>query len=122
MRRAWLACLLLAGAAAAQPVPSPAQATCPPALPQASAAEQGAPARDRGLLWRATRDGRTLHLYGTLHVGKPHWRKLGPRTAAALRDSDVVALEIDPLDPALAAAMAAVAPPRPWPRCTRCCR
>jgi uncharacterized protein YbaP (TraB family) len=119
MRRAWLACLLLAGAAAAQPVPPPAQATCPPALPQASAAEQGAPARDRGLLWRATRDGRTLHLYGTLHVGKPHWRKLGPRTAAALRDSDVVALEIDPLDPALAAAMAAVAHPRRFPAALR---
>jgi uncharacterized protein YbaP (TraB family) len=119
MRRAWLACLLLAGAAAAQPEPPPAQATCPPALPQASAAEQGAPARDRGLLWRATRDGRTLHLYGTLHVGKPHWRKLGPRTAAALRDSDVVALEIDPLDPALAAAMAAVAHPRRFPAALR---
>jgi uncharacterized protein YbaP (TraB family) len=121
MRRAWLACLVLALAAAAgaQPAPLPAPATCPPALPQASAAEQSAPARDRGLLWRATRDGRALHLYGTLHVGRPHWRKLGPRTAAALRDSDVVALEIDPLDPALAAALAAVAHPPRFPAALR---
>jgi uncharacterized protein YbaP (TraB family) len=89
-----------------------ARTLCPPALPQASAAEQAAAPRDRGLLWRATRDGRVLHLYGTLHVGKPHWKKLGPRTSAALRDSDVLALEIDPLDPALGAAMAEL----PYPR------
>jgi uncharacterized protein YbaP (TraB family) len=89
-----------------------ARALCPPALPQASPAEQAAAPRDRGLLWRATRDGRVLHLYGTLHVGKPHWKKLGPRTSAALRDSDVLALEIDPLDPALGAAMAEL----PYPR------
>jgi len=102
----WLA---LAGAGAAAQDAAPA---CPPALPQSSAAEQAAAPRDRGLLWRATRDGRVLHLYGTLHVGKPHWRKLGPRTAAALRDSEVLALEIDPLDPTLAEAMAALPHPR----------
>ncbi len=130
MRRAWLACmaLALAGAAAADPAPrallpalapQAARPACPPALPQSSAVEQAAPARDRGLLWRATRDGRTLHLYGTLHVGKPHWRKLGPHTAAALRDSDVVALEIDPLDPALAQAMAALPHPRRFPAALR---
>lgn len=101
--------------AVAPPPPANAPAArylCPPALPQASAAEQAAAARDRGLLWRATRDGRVLHLYGTLHVGKPHWKKLGPRTSAALRDSDVLALEIDPLDPALGAAMAELPHPR----------
>jgi hypothetical protein len=97
----------------------PARPACPPALPQSSAAEQAAPPRDRGLLWRATRDGRVMHLYGTLHVGKPHWRKLGPRTAAALRDSDVVALEIDPLDPALTEAMAALPHPRAFPAALR---
>lgn len=107
---------LAPGPAASAPQP---RAVCPPALPQAAAAEQAAAPRDRGLLWRATRDGRILHLYGTLHVGKPHWRKLGPRTAAALRDSDVLALEIDPLDPALAEAMAAVPQPRQFPTALR---
>src|SRR5690349_14955524 len=30
-------------------------------------------ARDRGMLWRLTKDGRTSHLYGTLHVGRLEW-------------------------------------------------
>lgn len=99
---------LPAGAQAQAQAPGPAQISaqarsCPPPLPtQASTA----PERDRGLLWRATRDGRTSYLYGTLHVGKPAWRRLGPRLSAALRATDVLALEIDPTDPALAAAMA----------------
>jgi uncharacterized protein len=85
---------------------APAQAqraACPPPLP--AAAPDTAP-KDRGLLWKATRDGRTLHLFGTLHVGKPQWRKLGPLTVAALRSADVLALELDPNDPALQQAMA----------------
>ncbi len=134
LRRAAIA-LALAGAAlgvAAQvsrsvlpgvaPPPASAPAArlvCPPALPQATAAEQASGGRDRGLLWRATRDGRSLHLYGTLHVGKPHWKKLGPRTTAALQGSDVVALEIDPLDPALAEAMAELPLPRQFPAALR---
>ena len=80
-----------------------AQASCPPPLPLQAGT---APERDRGLLWRITRDGRTSFLYGTLHVGKPGWRRLGPQISAALRAADVLALEIDPSDPALAAAMA----------------
>lgn len=112
---AWIAGALLSAQAQEAP-PAPA---CPPAYAQSTAAEQAAPPRDRGLLWRATRDGRVLHLYGTLHVGKPHWRKLGPRTAAALRDSEVLALEIDPLDPTLAEAMAALPHPRQWPAALR---
>ena len=68
------------------------------------------PDRDRGLLWRLTRDGRSSWLYGTLHVGKPAWRRLGPQLTAALRASDVLALEIDPADPALLAALAELQP------------
>jgi uncharacterized protein len=79
------------------------RAACPPPLP---AATPDAAPKDRGLLWKATRDGRTLHLFGTLHVGKPQWRKLGPLTAAALKNADVLALELDPNDPALQQAMA----------------
>ena len=62
--------------------------------------------RDRGLLWRITRDGRSSWLFGTLHVGKPAWRRFGPQMTAALKSSDVLALEIDPTDPALMQALA----------------
>ena len=86
---------------------------CPPALPTSS--DTKAAPKDRGLLWRATRDGRTLYLFGTLHVGKPAWRQLGPLTGAALRASDVLALEVDPNDPALLQALADTRPPQPLP-------
>lgn len=103
-RRALLGALtgvLLAGAALAAP-------TCPPPLPtQASTAAE----RDRGLLWRVQRDGRTSWLFGTLHVGKPAWRRFGPQVSAALRASDVLALEIDPSDPALLATLAELQAP-----------
>jgi hypothetical protein len=77
------------------------------------------PARgaDRGLMWRLQRDGRTSYLFGTVHVGKPAWGRLGPLTSAALRASDVLALEIDPTDPAIIAALAdhEQGPPLPAP-------
>lgn len=96
-RSAMAALLLAAGAA------STAQAaTCPPPLPVG--ASTAAP-KDRGLLWRVTRDGRSSYLFGTLHVGKPAWRRLGPQVSAALKASDVLALEIDPNDPALIEAL-----------------
>jgi uncharacterized protein YbaP (TraB family) len=57
-----------------------------------------APRRDRGFLWRLRRDGRESYLYGTLHLGKPAWVVPGPKVQAALDASDVLALEIDPLD------------------------
>jgi uncharacterized protein YbaP (TraB family) len=60
---------------------------------------------DRGLLWRIARDGHASYLFGTVHVGKPGWQVLGPQTAAALRASDLLALEIDPTDPAVLAAL-----------------
>lgn len=99
-----------AASAAASPATSPAASLaaapldapkCPPAL------DMRMPARgeDRGLLWRLTRGGRTSYLYGTVHVGRPAWRVLGPQTAAALQASDTLALEIDPTDPALLAAL-----------------
>ncbi len=84
-----------------------AQASCPPPLPTQSST---APERDRGLLWRITRDGRSSFLFGTLHVGKPAWRRFGPQVSAALRSADVLALEIDPSDPELASALAELQP------------
>ena len=104
-----LAALLAAGALAAL-ADAP---KCPPPLPATSAT---APVRDRGLMWRATKDGRVSYLFGTLHVGKPAWRRLGPQVSAALRASDVLALEIDPSDPELLKAMAELRPPQELPR------
>jgi uncharacterized protein YbaP (TraB family) len=87
-------------------------ATCPP--PLANATDTAAP-RDRGLLWKATRNGRVLYLYGTLHVGKPQWKRLGPATAAALKASDTLALEVDPNDPDVLKAMNEIRHPREVP-------
>ncbi len=82
---------------------------CPPPVqvPVGAAAAE----RDRGVLWRISRDGRSSWLYGTLHVGKPSWRRLGPQLAAAFKASDVLALEIDPSDPALLAALSELQAP-----------
>lgn len=91
----WLAACLCAGTALA--------AACPP---QPDTVVDTRPPRDRGLLWRITRDGRSSWLFGTLHAGKPAWQRFGPQTAAALRASDMLALEIDPTDPALADTLA----------------
>jgi uncharacterized protein YbaP (TraB family) len=56
-------------------------------------------------MWRLTRDGRVSYLFGTMHVGKPAWRQFGPRMTAALRETDTLALELDPTDPAVLAAL-----------------
>ena len=98
------------GSLAATAMAAPA---CPPPPPTATAQALKAAPRDRGLLWRATREGRSSYLFGTLHVGKPEWRRLGPKTAAALRQADVLALEIDIQDPGVTEALAR---PRPAAR------
>jgi uncharacterized protein YbaP (TraB family) len=87
-------------------------APCPPGPPAALPATAAtAPGKDRGFLWRITRDGHSSWLFGTLHVGKPAWAQFGPQVSAALRASDVLALEIDPNDPALLAALSDTGPP-----------
>jgi hypothetical protein len=91
----WLPSLLLAGLIG---LGTPARADCPPE-PQAPTREQLQAglreARDRGLLWRIEKDGRTSWLYGTLHVGQMAWAFPGPKLAQALRQADTVALELD---------------------------
>jgi uncharacterized protein len=114
---ALLVCLLLGiGLARADATASaPAGAvSCPPqaTAPSPEQLWRGvAEARDRGFLWRITRDGRSSYLYGTVHIARVGWMVPGPRVAAALAASDLVALELDMLDPnvqrRLAAAMAA---------------
>ena len=110
------AALLVTGLAHADATPN----TCPPPLQPPTAAEiaaaQAAHARDRGMLWRITRDGRTSYLYGSIHVGRLDWAFYGPRMSAALVASDVLALELDVTDPTLAQrtqAATAALPPTP---------
>jgi len=99
--RACAAALLALGlghAVAAPPCPPP------PAAPTAAqAAQRGA--RDLGLLWRLSKDGRDSWLFGTIHVGKPAWMAPGPALRQALARSDVLALEVDPTDPQGAAGL-----------------
>lgn len=110
LTRAWaVAALALAWAVAALallvgftvPAQARSAAACPP-LPTVDSS----PPRDRGLLWKLTRDGRSSYLFGTLHIGRPGWERFGPATSAALRTTDVLALEVDPTDPATMAALA----------------
>ena len=100
---AWLAVVLWSCNAAAQ---MPAPANCPPQVRTPTQQELQAglrAARDRGMLWRITRDGRTSFLYGTIHVGTLAWAFPGRQVTAALMAVDTVALELDPADPQLAA-------------------
>ncbi len=98
-----------ASASAARPaasVPAPAHAArradCPPLpkpLDPAGIPQALQKARDRGLLWRVEKDGRTSWLYGTVHAARRGWMLPGPTVMAAVRASDRVALEMDLLDP-----------------------
>lgn len=97
--------LLLAASAVAQPAPE-----CPPPpldLQQLPTDELRAKARDRGVLWRLDKDGRTSWLYGTVHVSHVDWAVPGAFIQYALEASDVMALELDPADPELARVFAA---------------
>jgi uncharacterized protein len=100
-----LACALAAPLALAQ-----SGAACPPQAsaptPQQVQAAQ-AQARDRGLLWRISKDGRTHHLFGTIHVGKLEWAFPGAKVRAALQDAQALVFELDPLDPAVQASLRA---------------
>ncbi len=114
----WICALLLAllpvVGQGAQTVPAaPPASACPPPLPPAPPAKARAP--DRGLLWRVSRDGHSSWLFGTLHVGKPAWSAFGPRVSEALKASDMLALEIDPGDPAVMVALAEPKAPAPLP-------
>ncbi|RYF21458.1 MAG: TraB/GumN family protein [Comamonadaceae bacterium] len=103
--RGCLLALPLWGAAAAVH----ARPACPPAAQAVDAQalqEIARTAQDRGLLWRLTQGGRTSWLYGTLHVGQRGWVVPGPTVRDALRGADVLALELNLLDPAVAQALA----------------
>lgn len=76
---------------------------CPPPAPTPTAAQLAQAQRnatDRGLLWRIEKNGRTSWLYGTLHVARLDWLPPGPELRHALQGSDLLALELNPLDTA----------------------
>ncbi|WP_051971914.1 TraB/GumN family protein [Massilia sp. 9096] len=52
-------------------------------------------AADRGALFKLTLHGHTMHLFGTMHVGRPEFYPLEPRIMTALAESSTLALEID---------------------------
>jgi len=79
-----------------------AETACPPPpapLTPEKAKQLAAEARDHGLLWKFERNGRAGYLYGTIHVNRLEWVFPGPKTAAAFRDTDTLALELDVLSP-----------------------
>jgi uncharacterized protein len=106
---------LLAGAVMA-PSAARAQAsdktTCPPQAEQPSPEQiriASLQAKDRGMLWRISKDGRTSYLFGTIHVGKLSWGFPGQQVRGALMAADTLALEIDVSD---AEVMGRLTPPK----------
>lgn len=81
-----LFCLLLGPAWAEGLVAKPAPA---PAIGKSSP--------NRGALFKVEQGGRTLYLFGTIHVGSQDFYPLEPRVAGVLKKAPVLALEIDPL-------------------------
>jgi uncharacterized protein YbaP (TraB family) len=104
-----------------------AESACPPVatVPTSAQLQEAAMrARDRGVLWRFERDGRHGYLYGTLHVGKLEWAMPGRVVGQALRETEIIAMELDPTDPSVAKVMTApqsaqdtpAVPPQLWRR------
>ena len=114
-----LALIALAGAAFTLPALSrsqPVDPTCPPTAQVPTAEQVQAQmrvARDRGFLWRVLKDGRSSYLYGTIHVATMEWMFPGPQVLAALRSTEVVAVELDLLDPSMMATLQAAVAPKP---------
>ncbi len=93
----WVAGLLWAPPSLAQDAaPNEAEIECVSSPPRAGNGFQ--PVRDRGFLWRIQKAGRISYLAGTVHVGELAWTTPGPQTAKALKDSSVIALELDMMD------------------------
>lgn len=81
-----LFCLLAGPAWAEAPLVQPAPVVKPaPAAP------------NRGALFKVEQGGRTLYVFGTIHVGAADFYPLEPHLAGVLKKAPVLALEIDPL-------------------------
>jgi uncharacterized protein len=57
----------------------------------------------KGALFKATKDGKTVHLFGTMHVGSQTTLPLGRQVIASVIESQALLLELDFSDPKLAA-------------------
>ncbi|MEP6505528.1 MAG: TraB/GumN family protein [Betaproteobacteria bacterium] len=114
---AWGLCLGARAAGVAVPdVAPPAAAAClpEPAPPTQAESLQGLrDAVDSGLLWKATKAGRAVYLYGTIHVAQRAWMYPGPHVLRAALDSDTFALELDMSEPAILARLKAAIERRP---------
>ena len=91
--------------------PKPGPTSCPPvtqAPSQEELAQATAQAKDRGFLWRISKDGVDSYLFGSIHVGKLEWAVPGPELRVALKSSKTMALELDPGDPAVAQEMSKI--------------
>lgn len=111
---ALLALLLSVGSSAT----ASARTDCPPppAAPTPDQIENAmSHAKDRGFLWRISKDGRDSYLYGTIHVARFEWMFPGPAVMQALSSSEVLALELDMMDPdirqRMKQGMASLSPP-----------
>ncbi len=107
LRRAMPWCFVLAAPLAAAGGAAPCLA--PQAQVAASPGDRSAAkaqAVDRGFLWRIEREGRVSWLYGAMHYGKADWMVPGPRLREAFSQSDVLALEIELNDEAMAVLLA----------------
>jgi uncharacterized protein YbaP (TraB family) len=58
-------------------------------------------ARDRGFMFRLTRDEHESYILGTVHVGRRDWIFPGPTLVEALQNADRVVMELDLADPAV---------------------
>lgn len=74
---------------------------CPPPLmplEQQMAYVTNSVAKNAGYLWRAEKDGRTSWLYGTMHLNHIDYAKPGSQVMMGMRNSDLLALEINPYE------------------------
>ncbi len=84
---------------------SPSCPPQPPTLTSEKAESLMKSSADRGFLWKIEKDGKTAHLYGTIHVNKLDWMLPGPTVRNAIRASEVFAFELDILDPKIQSQM-----------------
>lgn len=107
--RRWLHAALAALALVVAPAWAQAPAAEPECQPQPAPLDEAAvhdgmrQARDRGLLWRVDKGGRSSWLYGTIHIAERGWMFPGPTLLQALREAEQLAFELDLTDPAIVA-------------------
>ncbi len=103
-----IASLLLPCVVPAQTV----EKACPPPLPQLTKQqwiEKARVAKNAGFLWKIEKQRQVSWLYGTIHVNALELAMPGPTVVQAMREVDMVALELDISTPEKVKAVAAEA-------------